>query len=602
MKHKSRGAIVDDDNEKRTNAKKYFLTKISDYIDNKHNMISKKRHDSLELYLHVCILTYEEMVNSGNSQQLKSALKSLLDSLKTIIEHHPYNRSEQLKTDLKTIKTLIETKDNNGAYSALNIGMQALYKKISKSSLLEYYLPIIKITGCFQEMDILLASLISDLLYRGYSLFSIRDWYKKHIRDNNAMFVKDMNENNVEPYIESLSEFDFEKKDIVVRRSLDKINRKTGEEIKSIIQRINSNKSDGNDIEIINTADNSIKMSFKVKAYDYYHAISVAQLQLTDITSDLELNPLIRIKGKLNKNYEIVNDETKTIDERTLHKNISIEDAADKWQTITFKEFTDIKYKSYNDTKLKSDIQIIESIFYTVINTHKYEHKYRLLNTWTAMEYLHYSYEEGSIIEKIRTIIPKLYCNYYIREKMNIFCDRLLSNYNSGKLIEKTDYLTEMLKECEIQGNQRYNVSNLIKHITENAVTLENSIKKHAILWRELCELNGLISNNDIAKKRIEEYHNLICADLNLIYRIRNIVAHSGMEMMDNIDYITLRLMSYINSLLTLILYYKSKNNDITIKEILYSIVETYKNYEVLINKDDIDKYKLTRPKYMFIE
>jgi hypothetical protein len=127
----------------------------------------------------------------------------------------------------------------------------------------------------------------------------------------------------------------------------------------------------------------------------------------------------------------------------------------------------------------------------------------------------------------------------------------------------------------------------------------------HIVLQRELMELNLLLTNKGALEKELKFLIESIECDINLIYRIRNQLIHSAKNLDDIFDYIGLRLYRYVNSIVSTILYYKKRNSDVTIAELLNSICETYEYYmENIKNSSDLQRelYELTRPKYIFIE
>ena len=115
----------------------------------------------------------------------------------------------------------------------------------------------------------------------------------------------------------------------------------------------------------------------------------------------------------------------------------------------------------------------------------------------------------------------------------------------------------------------------------------------------------------------IEDYYEGIKQDLNFIYRLRNQLIHSTKGTDDSLEHISMRLYRYVNSVLSTILYYKEKNSEYTITDILNSIDATYQDYISAWNAKKMDRkraqedekqlslqeaYKMVRPSYLFIE
>lgn len=151
----------------------------------------------------------------------------------------------------------------------------------------------------------------------------------------------------------------------------------------------------------------------------------------------------------------------------------------------------------------------------------------------------------------------------------------------------------------------------------ERVQTIVDSFSKHVVLQRELSELFMLINSPQKAVAAIEDYYEGIKNDLNFIYRIRNQLIHSVKGTDDSLEHISMRLYRYVNSVLSTILYYKEKNSEYTIMDILNSIDATYQDYISAwkVKKADRKKaqedekqlslqeaYEMVRPSYLFIE
>ena len=144
-----------------------------------------------------------------------------------------------------------------------------------------------------------------------------------------------------------------------------------------------------------------------------------------------------------------------------------------------------------------------------------------------------------------------------------------------------------------------------------------DNFSKHVVLQREIAELHMLITSPDKSVAAIESYYEGIKHDLNFIYRLRNQLIHSTKGTDDSLEHIGMRLYRYVNSVLSTILYYKEKNNEFTITDILGSIDATYRDYishykvkfpeKKKIQDDErvlsfTDAYNMVRPSYLFIE
>lgn len=156
-------------------------------------------------------------------------------------------------------------------------------------------------------------------------------------------------------------------------------------------------------------------------------------------------------------------------------------------------------------------------------------------------------------------------------------------------------------------------------NIFQNEERIEKIVKNlenHVVLEREAMELQMLITNPYKAMAEIKKYYEAIAHDLNYIYRLRNQLIHSAKGLDDSLEHISMRLYRYVNSVLSTILYYKEKNEEYTITDILNSINATYLDYvgvwqERKRKKEPINEkvelslqeaYKIVRPPYLFME
>jgi len=88
-----------------------------------------------------------------------------------------------------------------------------------------------------------------------------------------------------------------------------------------------------------------------------------------------------------------------------------------------------------------------------------------------------------------------------------------------------------------------------------------------------------LVTEPKKLKAVIEEYREEIIHELDCIYRLRNQLIHSAKSNDDSLEHISLRLYRYVNSVVSTILYYRSKNAAVSIAEILNSLHNTYNVY-----------------------
>ncbi len=175
------------------------------------------------------------------------------------------------------------------------------------------------------------------------------------------------------------------------------------------------------------------------------------------------------------------------------------------------------------------------------------------------------------------------------------------------------------MDECKEDSDGGYDTKKVIAVFQDQkrVEKMADSFSKHVVLHRELSELFMLINSPQKAVAAIEDYYEGIKQDLNFIYRLRNQLIHSTKGTDDSLEHISMRLYRYVNSVLSTILYYKEKNSEYTITDILNSIDATYQDYISAWNAKKMDRkraqedekqlslqeaYKMVRPSYLFIE
>ena len=146
---------------------------------------------------------------------------------------------------------------------------------------------------------------------------------------------------------------------------------------------------------------------------------------------------------------------------------------------------------------------------------------------------------------------------------------------------------------------------------------MADELSIHIVLQRECMELYMLLNEPGKAMKAIDLYYEGIKHDLNYIYRLRIQLIHSAKDKDDSLEYVSMRLYRYVNSMLSTILYYEEKNSTYAITDILSSIDATYQEYYLewkeetnkkkqqkedkkILEVEDV--YRMVRPAYLFME
>lgn len=224
----------------------------------------------------------------------------------------------------------------------------------------------------------------------------------------------------------------------------------------------------------------------------------------------------------------------------------------------------------------------------------------RLINLWSVLEYILTFHSGKSIIGKVKDIVPKVCCLYVIKDKINMFWN-LLYNFKGSK----HECVNQMINECVREDDDyKYDLNKLIQYIQKKDKAIIDEFDFNDVLKRYIAEIGMLLNSETSRVNFIKSKYVDIEMDLIRIYRDRNILIHSGRRDIRNINYKTLRLYYYNNSILGLIIHYKKNNPQLTIEEILNAIDCTYNKYiNMIAEKLEIDQLKeICRPKYLYIE
>ena len=598
-------------------SQKYFLFKLPDVLNNSFHIFEEKRVESLRLLIHLCLDTYEEMHESSiGADKLAKSYHALLNSLSFQLKRHPFRNLEIYSRDFERISYLIDKMEKEQVSQPqpyeLYLGMKSLLKKLNEEEFVKQYIVCLKRKLSFTEVDILINSLISELLYSGYSLTYLSKWYASFMKEET--FYTMIQNDEVDALIEKLLEWDERKKEYEIIIPYD---------IKDEGKRESANQLLAKNFEIYYKSDKAIFSDCrdwkeelyackKVFATDYYKAMELVK---NEFATEKELFSMWKDKGKSESIKEnvrigyISNDRLITVDIRKID-NTRLISYFDKNRIEQLNSFIELKDKMKNE-----DMDTLERILHTLHNAKAYNIQNRYLNFWSALEYALYPFPRNSIIEKARTVVSESFALFYIKNKMNIFWERLNYTMEKKGAEEEHKKCKEFMDIC--RGEKDFDTLKMIEFLQDETKykDLLNDMEFHVVLKRELMELIMLMTDSRKLKAAIEEYHEEIIHDLDCVYRLRNQLIHSAKGKDESLEHISLRLYRYVNSIVANILYYKKKNAEVGIVEILNSLHNTYNAYMEKLEswepkkKGDTvkgmtveDGYSMVRPKYLFLE
>lgn len=587
------------------NCQKYYVFKIRDLVNNSFHTLEEKRMECLGQYISLCITTYDEYKMALDAGKLKRAYEGLIEGLDFQMQNHPFKQLSMFKNDFEHLHKLISLAEEKRNKELDNIyrNIVILKKKIDVTDLIENYIICLQETDNFQKMDYLMEALISDLLEMGYSLNYLYTWFKEQQEE----YIKNNQKKNVIPNLRKLNR--TEQKYMVYIKFT--TNMRTQSEIVMKMLGKQFGVCNNTEIDYVGKwAGEKYFVAYKeYQAYDITKAITLAHK---------EFNSIKELLGMLQKNSFGIKDDPlygwaegkvfKFIDVRSID-NVKMLEYMDESYQKQMKRFLDLKNVLENE-----NTKTLEGILYTLNNAKSFKVQNRFLNFWSALEHTLYPFPRSTIIEKARVVVPEVLALFYIKNKMNIFWNRLVHFVNKRNNLYKV--LSEFVLECKDEVENDFDTRKLILVFRDEkrAIELRDELAIHIVLQREFMELYMLLNESGKAMNAINSYYEGIRHDLDYIYRLRNQLIHSTKDIDDSLEYVSMRLYRYVNSLLSTILYYEEKNSAYTITDILSSIDATYNEYCVEWKEDNKkekeegansiskDVYRMVRPAYLYME
>lgn len=598
------------DDQKVLQCQKYYVFKIRDIVNNSFHTLEEKRIDCLVQYLDLCISTYDEYRMALEPGKLKKSYEGLIEGIDYQMQNHPFRKLDLYRKDFAHLHKLLILEEQQRDKELHNIhrDMVSLRKKLGAADMIGQYITCLKHEENYREMDNLMEALISDLLYKGYSLTYLFEWFKKQQDE----FMRNGQDISI---IESLRELDEEVVEHTIYiKFIVKSDTQFWPALQLLGKQFTIQESDKVPFSSGWSAEHFYIASKKYRALDVTKAISMASKEFSAVKElfDMWQGTTGCIHDDLR--YGWIEDGNFNMLAVKKTDNVKMLGYVDSYYKKQMNRFLKLK-----DNSESEDIKVLERILYTLNTAKTYKIQNRFLNFWSALEYALYPFPRFTIIEKARVVVPEVFSLFYIKNKMNIFWSRLThyleTRYQESGLYEAVRFVNE----CKDNSDGGYDTKAVIAVLQdqERVQTIVDSFSKHVVLQRELTELFMLINSPQKAVAAIEDYYEGIKNDLNFIYRIRNQLIHSVKGTDDSLEHISMRLYRYVNSVLSTILYYKEKNSEYTIMDILNSIDATYQDYISAwkVKKADRKKaqedekqlslqeaYEMVRPSYLFIE
>lgn len=566
--------------DRKNSTLKYFIFTIKEYFSDEDSRLDNRKFDSI-LYLLDDYLRIQNDIRKTNNTKLNSAFGALIENIIFYFDKTPLKQSKVFKNDITSMAKLLKSdEDQEKKYNII----LSFYKKIKKVNLIEVWSDILldKISD-FADADRVLDCLVSELLYKGYSLEYLNEWWFNNFdKETLATTTKFSSEINK---FKNLGIGEKKEYEILIDMQLpEKIEAELINKKSIKINKVSYSLEDRRD-EFPKIGKKETVLMTKVLSVDKYKAIEIA---IEPIENYIQIYKVIdnAVNEKAVKACKVIDENENYIKEMHNRKNnIRVLSSREKEDIIDFINLRDTI--RINSSSLENLVDI-ENVINILQKSPEFTKENRLLNLWSSMENLVRFYEGNTIIERVLNIVPKLVTMYLLKQKLNQLWDRLLP------IVMKKSCTA--LNDCDRNdGTKKYIREKFFELLfcEQTSSDLYKLTEDNIVTQRGVLEIHNLLKEADWLKKRVALEFDSTIHNLNAIYRLRNNLVHNGGVLSTNMEYYTRRLQMYLNNTLGIIVYHMKRNPEVTITEILYSVDNTYTKF-----KEDVEKTQNILEKY----
>ena len=561
---------------RRENNYKYFIYAVREYFLLDKDRLDSRKFSSFKLLIDDYI-GLDNQIRDEKNDKLERARAALADNILFYISNTFLKFSDILGEDISSLKEMLEKRGDSIEENIYYIA-KALQKKIEKTNLIKIWIELLKRKAtCYDDVDIILDCLVSELLYMGYSVEYLGEWWKES-------FSKDeVNRGELEALVNKFIHLGIDVLKgyevliyIQLPQKLDTVKELKVHKISYHVQNERKN-------EFVNVNQAGSVLVTQINALDKYKAIELA---VSNIENYLKIYQFLdnSINDKSLKSC-IVYDRGVKSEKEMHHRKSNIRELSHR-EKEDIEDLIELR-KNNNLIGIENpNIMDIENAINTIQRLPEYTKENRLLNLWSSMENLARFYTGKSIINKIINIVPKIVTMYALKQKMNLLWDRLIPVVKNN----------EELQKCRYNGqDNKYDRSKFLQFLIDEKRSLElfKQVKENILTQRGVLELHEFLKEEEKLQRMIDLTYKSVVHNLNSIYRVRNDLVHNGgiisSEKENQIRY----LQKYLNHFVGILIYYMKRNEAVTIPEILYSIDNTYVRFtrNVQIVNDEMKKY-----------
>ncbi|MBY0205672.1 hypothetical protein [Paenibacillus cucumis (ex Kampfer et al. 2016)] len=591
-------------------AKKYFIEGFKEYIKNTHRSLSKIYTPSIRELLLDYVEIHEDIISNLELEKLGNARRELIEAIQFYIKNSILLDGSPFTKELNLLMVQMnKINEKEMGEKALNYShvyniCNSLIKKIDSSNIYLTIVELVKNYRSFIEAEKAIHFIINELMYEGYSLKYLDSWVTENLGSielstENVDFILNKfgkfkkSQAKYTYYINVYRNEIFKEDELYIDFNLSLI--------KKNFETLNFGISNGKPIKgFLQISEDYHVCEIQVESMDYFKGLEQI---LSSINSYFQM-----IDYVTNEKKKLYQDKIICKFPNGSYKKIRITDDIPEDTKILFSKLENRERQDVEDFILYRERVFCENInSQEVFNVqralnivksqlHQSEEN-KIINLWAVLEYiLTFKEAGGSIISKVKDIVPKVICLYIMKDKINNFWSGIYEYKDEN--IEIVNAFMECKKENE---EYQYDLSALIDFILRKGHSLAKELEFNNSLVRGISEIGQFLT----APKRLNEYLNIkmqeIKHDLVRSYRARNVLIHSGKETRANLNFKALRLYCYNNNLLGLLIYYLCKNPQYKITEVLNSIDYTFENYMVGLQEGNIPKEEICKPNYLFI-
>lgn len=561
---------------RRKNNYKYFIYAVREYFLKDKDRLDSRKFNSFRLLIDDYINLQSQLRNENNDK-LERAAGALMENITYYISNTFLKFSDILGTDVSSFKEILEKNKGDSKGNVYFIA-SALRKKIDKINFIEVWIELLKKKAtCYDDVDNILDCLVSELLYMGYSVEYISQWWKEN-------FSRDkINEGDLELLIDKFVGLGIDASEeyevliyIQLPQKLDGIEELKVHKIKYNIQNKRKN-------EFACVSQTGTVRGTKIKAIDKFKAIEMA---VSNIENYLKIYQFFdnSINDKSLKSCIVYDGGEKT--EREMHNRKSNIRELSHREREDIEDLIELRSKNESEEIENLNIVDIEDAINTIQRLPEFTKENRLLNLWSSMENLARFYTGKSIIIKITNIIPKIVTMYALKQRMNLLWDRLIPIIKNNEELQKCRYCGQ---------DNKYDRNKFLEFLVDEKRSLKlfEQVKENILIQRGLLELHELLKTEGKLQRLVDLTYKSVVHNLNSIYRVRNDLVHNGGNISSEKENQIRYLQKYLNHFLGILIYYMKRNREVSISEILYSIDDTYMRF-----KGDIERVNEEMKRY----